>query len=142
MILMTLWGALAIYYSVPSSEQIREILALGFIFFGAVMLGWHIFSKKGIRTLGVFAAGLLMLLAWWSTILPQQDRDWAPEYAKPAHATIDGNLVTIHNIRNFAYKSETDFAPQYYSKTFDLKSLDSVDLIASYWMGDAIAHIC
>lgn len=141
MILMTLWGALAIYYSVPSSEQIREILALGFIFFGAVMLGWHIFSKKGIRTLGVFAAGLLMLLAWWSTILPQQDRDWAPEYAKPAHATIDGNLVTIHNIRNFAYKSETDFAPQYYSKTFDLKSLDSVDLIASYWMGDAIAHI-
>ena len=29
----------------------------------------------------------------------------------------------------------------YYDKTFDLNRLDSVDLIAVYWMGDAIAHI-
>ena len=29
----------------------------------------------------------------------------------------------------------------YYEKTFDLRRLDSVDLIAVYWMGDAIAHI-
>ena len=105
------------------------------------MLGWYIFSSKRIRLLGVFMAGFLMLLGWWSTIRPQQDRDWAVEYAKPAYATIDKDLVTIHNIRNFDYRSETDFTPQYYSKTFDLNTLDSVDLIASYWMGDAIAHI-
>jgi Domain of unknown function (DUF4105) len=141
MILMTIWGALAIYYSVLSGEEIRKGLALGFVLFGAVMLGWYIFSSKRIRAVGVFMAGFLMLLGWWSTIRPQQDRDWAVEYARPAYATIDRDLVTIHNIRNFAYKSETDFTPQYYSKTFDLKSLDSVDLIASYWMGDAIAHI-
>ena len=56
-------------------------------------------------------------------------------------ATINGDLVTIHNIRNFDYRTETDFTSRYYTKTFDLRQLDSVDVIASYWMGDAIAHI-
>ena len=74
-------------------------------------------------------------------IPPRQDRDWAPEYAKPAYATINGDLVTVHNIRNFDYRTETDFTPRYYDKTFDLRKLDSADIIASYWMGDAIAHI-
>jgi len=30
---------------------------------------------------------------------------------------------------------------QHYDKTFDLNRLDAVDLIAVYWMGDAIAHV-
>lgn len=74
-------------------------------------------------------------------ITPRQDRDWAPEYARPAHATINGELVTIHDIRNFDYRTEMDFTSRYYTKTFDLTKLDSVDVIASYWAGDAIAHI-
>jgi hypothetical protein len=49
--------------------------------------------------------------------------------------------VTVHNIRNFQYRTETDFTPAYYDKTFDLRELDSVDLIAVYWMGPDIAHI-
>ena len=87
------------------------------------------------------SAAFLLLVAWWSTIPPSQDRDWAPEYAKLVHATINGDLVTIHNIRNFDYRTETDFTPRYYDKTFDLRQLDSVDVIATYWMGDAIAHV-
>jgi hypothetical protein len=46
----------------------------------------------------------------------------------------------VHNIRNFNYRSETDFTPAYYTKTYDLSKLDSVDLFAIYWMGPAIAH--
>ena len=53
----------------------------------------------------------------------------------------DGDLVTIHNIRNFDYQTEAEYTPHYYDKTFDLRELDSVDLISVYWMGDAIAHI-
>ena len=55
--------------------------------------------------------------------------------------TIDGDLVTIHNIRNFDYRTEIDFTPAYYDKTFDLRKLEFVDLIASYWMGPDIAHV-
>src|SRR5262249_10190001 len=134
------WGALAIYYSNLAGEGLRIILAAAFALFGAAVLVWYLFSTRRTRPCVVFLAVFLLLVAWWSTIPPKQDRDWAPEYAKPAHATINGDLVTIHNIRNFDYRTETDFTPRYYDKTFDLRQLDSVDLIASYWIGDAIAH--
>ncbi len=135
------WGTLAIYYSDVPGVELRRNLATAFSFLGAAMLGWYLFAAKRGKVLVVFWGLFLLLVGWWSTIRPAQDRDWAPEYAKPAYATINGNLVTIHNIRNFDYRTETDFVPRYYDKTFDLNKLDSVDLIASYWMGPAIAHI-
>ena len=98
-------------------------------------------AKRSWRPLIVFAIVFPLLLSYWSTIEPKQDRDWAPEYARLAYATINGDQVTVHNIRNFDYRTETDFTPRYYDKTFDLNKLDSVDIIASYWAGDAIAHI-
>ena len=57
------------------------------------------------------------------------------------YATIDGDRVTVRNIRNFDYRTETDFTPAYYDRTFDLRQLDRVDLVAVYWMGPAIAHL-
>jgi Domain of unknown function (DUF4105) len=57
------------------------------------------------------------------------------------YATQDGDLVTPHNVRNFDYRAEQDFVPLYDNRTVDLRKLDAVDLIAVYWMGDAIAHI-
>jgi hypothetical protein len=47
----------------------------------------------------------------------------------------------LHNIRNFDYRTEADRTTAYYDKTVDLNRLESVDLIASYWAGPAIAHI-
>ena len=57
------------------------------------------------------------------------------------YATFEGDRVTLHNIRNFDYRSETDYTPAYYDRTFNLNELDSVDLAAVYWMGPAIAHV-
>jgi hypothetical protein len=140
MVALTAWGALAINYSNLPGEGLRKILAIAFALFGAALLVWYLLSIKRIRPLLIFLVAFLLLVAWWSTIPPMQDRDWAPEYARLAYATIKGDLVTIHYIRNFDYRTETDFTPRYYDKTFDLRQLDSVDLIASYWMGDASAH--
>jgi hypothetical protein len=140
MVALTGWGALAINYSNLPGEGVRKVLAIAFALFGAVLLVWYLFSTKRIRPLLIFSAAFLLLVAWWWTIPPMQDRDWAPEYARLPHATIKGDLVTIHNIRNFDYRTETDFTPRYYDKTFNLQELDSVDLFAVYWMGDAIAH--
>jgi hypothetical protein len=138
---MTAWGTLAIYYSNLPGIEIRKVAALVFALFGAAMLGWYLLSAKRHRSLVVFFVVFLSIYTWWSMITPRQDRDWAPEYARPARATINGDLVTIHDIRNFDYRTETDFTPRYYTKSFDLKKLDSVDMIASYWAGDAIAHV-
>src|SRR5262249_15453433 len=91
--------------------------------------------------LAVFAVAFIGLLLYWRTIVPRNDRDWAPEVGRLPFATIAGDLVTLHDIRNFDYRTETDFTPAYYDRTFDLRQLDAVDLVTSYWMGPAIANV-
>jgi hypothetical protein len=88
-----------------------------------------------------FVIALACFALAWSTVKPSNQRDWQPDVAVLPDATFEGDLVTVHNIRNFDYRTETDFTPGYYDKTFDLRELDSVDLITCYWMGDAIAHV-
>ena len=97
---------------------------------------------RGLRfALPVFALALVAIGVWWSGLTPSNEGDWQPEVARLAYATINGDIVTVHNIRNFDYRTETDFTPAYYDRTYNLKKLDSGDLVAVYWMGPAIAHL-
>ena len=135
---MTVWGMLAIYYSdIPDATQ-RTLFA-GLC--GLATVSAFIVLPNRRRTLIFFIAAFAALIVWWSLIKPSNNRDWQKDVAVLPYAEIQGDLVTIQNIRNFTYRTETDFDPHYYDKTFDLNKLDSVDLIAVYWMGDAIAHV-
>lgn len=135
------WGAHAIYYSNIYSSGLRTGLAASFAVLGLVTLVLLGLRRWRWKALGGFTLVFAALLAWWSGIEPSNDRDWKPEVALLPYATIDGERVTLHNIRNFDYRSETDFTPGYYDKTFDLSKLESVDLFASYWSGPTIAHV-
>ena len=136
-----MWGAGALYFAAPASPSVRAGLAGCFALFGMAALA-ALFVRRGRRpALAVFLAAVIALLGWWSTLEPSNERDWTPDDALLPRAEIDGERVTVHNIRNFDYRTETDFTPAYYDKTFDLRRLDSVDLVAVYWMGPAIAHI-
>ena len=138
---MTGWGMLALYYSDLESAGVRAALAAGFGLFGLAALVGFTLQRWRRRAVVGFLVAFVLLVAWWSRIEPSNDRDWKPEVAVLPYATVDGDLVTVHNVRNFDYRTETDFTPRYYDKTFDLRRLDSVDIIASYWMGPAIAHV-
>jgi hypothetical protein len=138
---VTGWGALVLFYLAPGSQTVRTALAWGFAAVGLVTVG-ALAVRRGRRpALAVFAAALVLVLFAWASPTPSNDRDWQPEVAVLPHATIKGDLVTVHNIRNFDYRTETDFTPAYYDRTFDLRRLDRVDLVAVYWIGPAIAHI-
>ena len=138
---ITGWGALALALVGPRGDKGRLVLAALYGMAGlaaVVALVLH----RGVRfALPVFAVALLAIGLWWSGLQPSNERDWQPEVARLAYATIDGDLVTVHNIRNFDYRTETDFTPAYYVRTYDLNKLDSADLVAVYWMGPAIAHL-
>jgi Domain of unknown function (DUF4105) len=138
---ITGWGALALALVGPRGDKGRLVLAALYGMAGlaaVVALVLH----RGVRfALPVFAVALLAIGLWWSGLRPSNERDWQPEVARLAYATINGDLVTVHNIRNFDYRTETDFTPAYYVRTYDLNKLDSADLVAVYWMGPAIAHL-
>jgi len=131
------WAVLAIYYSNLPGALWRTAAA---IVFGGGSLALFALTRSWRRALQGYVILLAMVVAWWSAIPASNDRDWQPDVAVLPSATIEGDRVTLHNIRNISYRSETDFTPRYYDKTFDLRKLDAVDLIAVYWMGDAIAH--
>ena len=135
---MTTWATLAIYYSNLPGEYLRSGIAGLFAFATATAF---LFLPKRRRTLVYFVVVFAVVVAWWMMIPASNTRNWEQEVAREPYATIEGDLITIHNIRNFNYRTEKDFNAVYYDKTFDLTKLDSADLIAVYWMGDAVAHI-
>lgn len=135
-----LWSVCAIYFGDSDSGMAQQILAAVFALYGAVTLiglglpGWRWPLTTAYGTLFLFVLG------WWFSISPSNDRQWQKDVEKLAYATIAGDQVTVHNIRNFSYRSEFDYQSAYYTKTFDLKKLEGIDLFSIYWMGPAIAH--
>jgi hypothetical protein len=135
---MTAWGAGAIYYSPLQSEQLREVVA-GF-FAVATVLGFLVLPNRR-RTLIVFLIVFVILVGLYFQIPASNNRDWQPEVAVTPWAEVNGDLITIHGVRNFDYRTETDFTPRWETRNYDLRKLDSADIIAVYWAGKAIAHI-
>jgi uncharacterized protein DUF4105 len=139
--LVSAWCVLAILRAPVGAPLVREGLAvlLSLVALGA-LIGLFV-PRLRAGTLGAFLAALLIFALGWSRIQPSNDRAFRAEEAVLSYAEIEGDRVTVHNIRNFSYRTETDFTPAYYDKTFDLRQLDSVDLVSVYWMGPDIAHI-
>ncbi len=135
------WGVLALAYSGPPDETVRTLLAAGFGLASLVALAALAVRRWRWRAFAAYLVLFAALVAWWRGIEPSNDRDWQADVAVLPYATVEGDLVTMHNIRNFDYRSETDYTPAYYDKRFDLRKLQGVDLVAVYWMGPAIAHV-
>ena len=135
------WGVFALLYFDHVNPTVRNGLAAGYGIASLALLVGFAFRHSRWRSFGIFAGLFLLVLLSWNALKASNDRDWQVENAVLPFANFDGDRVTIHNIRNFDYRTETDFTPAYYDRTFDLKQLDSVDLLAVYWMGPAIAHV-
>lgn len=60
---------------------------------------------------------------------PSNDRDWMPGLDLLATADFHGSSVTINNVRNCHYLSESDYVLNYYDKEYDLMKLTTVDFI-------------
>jgi len=134
------WGVLAIVYSAP--HQGAVVTAFAALFAAASLTALFALAARGWRwrILAAYLVVLAVVIIWWRGIEPSNERDWQADVAVLPYADIDGDQIVVHNIRNFDYRSETDYTPAYYDKRFDLRKLEGVDLVAVYWMGPAIAH--
>lgn len=81
-----------------------------------------------------------MLLVWWSTIKPPARADWAPDVARQVTGVIEGDLLTLSDIRAFEWRTRDDFAERWETRTYDLSKLQSLDYFLSYWAGPEMAH--
>ena len=134
------WSVLALNYAGPPDPVLRIVLAAAAAIAALAALLALALPRWRWRALFAFLVLFAGLLTWFSRLAPTNEADWQPDVATLAYATFDGDSVTVHNIRNFDYRSETDYTPAWYDKRFDLNQLGGVDLVAVYWMGPAIAH--
>jgi hypothetical protein len=84
---------------------------------------------------------LLVATAAYFLIRPSNARTWARDQTRLASATFEGDLVHVKDIRNFHYRSTTDYDPAWYDKTFDLRKLESLwFLVEPFDEGKGAAH--
>ena len=85
-----------------------------------------IFSVR-TKIIGLVFLLLSILLVWQgSKKVPLQD-DWQMQVAVPSTAEINGDQVTVRNVRNFRYNpTENDMQPGYYDKSYDLSQIKRV----------------
>jgi hypothetical protein len=79
-------------------------------------------------------------MKWRFSLRPSNTRDWQPDVARVPTAAIQGDRVTVKNVRNFRYRSETDFDERWEERRLDLARLDGLDIFFSYWGEPLIAH--
>jgi hypothetical protein len=72
---------------------------------------------------------------------PSHDRAWRAEQAVLPRVTLDGDRVHVRNVRDFTFRSPTDFTPAYHDRTYDLGKLERVWFVLSpfnrEWRGPA-----
>jgi hypothetical protein len=136
LLVMAGWATVAILYS-NLPDFLRPWIAGTFGIGSLVALVWKFNDRRA--WLGFLAAFAVVLICFL-LIPPSNSRNWQPDVAVLPWADIQGNKVTIHNIRNNDYRSETDYTVRHYDKTFDLTKLKSVDLSLVYWGSPYIAH--
>ena len=136
---LAVWGALALWYRAPFAPPGRATLAAMWCVVALIALVLF-FRRRRRVALATLGLAMAILLGWWSTLLPSNHRDWAVELSRAARGTISGDLLTITDVRDFDWRSEEDFTPRWETRVYDLRQLASVDLVADYWAGEAIAH--
>lgn len=138
-LLSAMWACLALWYQLDGPSFVKIGAGVLWAGFGlaAIALLWR---GKAARALLSYAVGFAMLMAWWSTILPSQDRVWADDVSRQMTSHVDGSVVTMDNVRNFEWRSDTDYTQRWETRRYDLDRLRSVDVSLSHWSGPAIAH--
>jgi hypothetical protein len=131
------WAAGALYFDLPAPSVIRRVAA-AFWFIG-IFIAWFWLPHHRWSRL-VVGLVFLCILGWWLSISPSQDRNWKPDVAVLPDAVIDGDQVTINNVRNFDWRGLTDFTPRYETRTYNFSRLLGADLFVIYWGSPLIAH--
>jgi hypothetical protein len=130
------WAAGAIWIDGPASRVVAGALVGGYVTASLVLL-----VRRPLRRNFLLAAVLFaVVVGWWLSIPPSNDRTWMADVANLPVATFDGDLVTVSNIRDFDYHSETDFDERWETRTYDLSQITGLDLFICYWGPTMIAH--
>jgi hypothetical protein len=134
------WGGCALWYRAADETALKVLSAALWSAFSLAVL-MALWQGRAILGLAAYTIGFLGLLLWWHRLRPSNDRVWADDVARMTTGNVSGGTVTLHNVRNFVWRSNSDYTQRWETRSYELDRLDSVDMIMSHWTGRMIAHM-
>ena len=123
------WGAGAIYFcSFPGYAGLR--VAAASIYLLTVIL-WIVLNRKHTKAFLLSLLGFPVVAVWFSALKPKADGLYPPELTMP-HAQINGDTITLYDVRNNDYRTEDDFDLRYETRTYHLSGLRTIDVFVNY----------
>jgi hypothetical protein len=134
--LFTLWAVMALYVDIRIAAlriPVAAIFVIGVI--------WTLTAVKPRFWAAVLcSAGCCVVLLWWLSLRPSNVRDWRADVSRTARAEMDGDRVTIYNLRNCDYSTETEYKNCWGDRTVYLSQIRGVDLFLTTWGSPYIGH--
>jgi hypothetical protein len=133
------WAAIALRFQAPGGTALRRVWVLLWCLFALCVL--VALNRDYVLSAAVtFALAFGALQLWWHSLKPSNYRDWADDVAHITTGSVAGDVATLVNVRNFAWRSNHDYTQRWETRSYDLRRLASVDMIMSYWNMRPIAH--
>lgn len=136
----SIWAIPALWFQLPWSAPVRAGVCAGWVALALVAL-WLVWSGRAWAGIGLYALILVMLMVWWGGLDPSHQRRWADDLAHITTGRVEGDMVTLNNVRDFTWRTLDDYDVRWETRSFDLSKLRSVDLITSQWGMPGIAHV-
>jgi len=136
-LLSTLWACAALWIDGPTARPLAFLLIVSYAVLTTVVL---VRFKPVTQSAIIYAVPFVIVLGWWLSIAPSNERQWQPDVTRLPLADLKGDIAIIKNVRNFDYRSDTDFTERWETRSYDLSKIKGVDLFISHWGSPLIAH--
>ncbi|NRD58841.1 Lnb N-terminal periplasmic domain-containing protein [Corallococcus exiguus] len=128
------WASLALALTGTGTEGPRggrALVAVALVALAVAVWRWR--SRRW--SVAVMLLGCLSVYGWVRTFQPSNSRDWAPDLVRAPWAEVAGTQVTLHDVRDFRYRSTTDWDPAWYTATYDTAALTDASFIVEPFSG-------
>ncbi len=133
---LTLWAIAALYVDFRI-QALRIPLAVIYV---VAIIAILLKVKPRLWAAALCFAGFCIVLTWWLSLKPSNEGNWQPDADRTAWAEINGDQVTIHNLRNCDYVTKTEYSNCWSDRTVYLSQLRYADLFFTTWGPKYIGH--
>jgi len=138
-LLSALFAAGIVWHQAPNDWAVRAVLLGAWAAFCAVCVIRYL-REESSRTLLVYAAAFVMLIAWFALLEPRNDRVWSHEMTQLLTYSRVGDTIVVSNVRNFDWTGPETADERWETRRYDLSSLRALDVLSLYWKGPNVAH--
>src|SRR5579862_7888713 len=93
-VLLAAWVLLALWFQAPGGALGRSLFVVLWALFSAGVL-LALWRGPVSAALGTFVIALGMVLIWWHTLKPSNQRAWADDVARTGTGEVEGDQVTL-----------------------------------------------